>query len=77
MDDRPTIKVSYELTAVGDNGEVYESFSITYDYEMYYDDRESIDLMNIDLRIKEMSEIHGEELLLLEYSIERENHTIQ
>ncbi|MFA2720664.1 hypothetical protein [Bacillus paranthracis] len=76
MKKRPLTNVVYELELIGEEGEIMEEFSISYDSELYDSDKESTDSIAINMKVAELKEKHGEDLLLLNYSISRGLHIV-
>jgi hypothetical protein len=74
---RPLTKVFYELEIITSDGEeVKEEFSVSYDSEFYDEDKESTDSIFITMRMADMKEKHGDDVLLLEYTVERETQVL-
>ncbi|MEC2335083.1 hypothetical protein [Bacillus subtilis] len=77
MKPRPQTKVVYDLTIiVEDGGEIKKSFTVSYDSEIYDDDKESTDLIFIKMRMADLKEIYGNNILLLTFDISREEHKL-
>ncbi|HDR8454001.1 TPA: hypothetical protein QC364_000793 [Bacillus cereus] len=76
MKKRPLTNVIYELELIGEEGEIKEEFSISFDSELYDSDRESTDHIAINMKVVELKEKYGEDLLLLNYSISRGLHIV-
>lgn len=74
---RPLIEVTYELKLITSDGEVTEVFDISYDSEMYGEDEmESVDSAFVSLKMKEMKEKYGNNILLISYRVERSSQII-
>ncbi|MFJ8247320.1 hypothetical protein [Peribacillus asahii] len=72
MEPRPLTIVTYDLELITSEGEVTETLEISYDSEMYDEDRDGADMMFINLKMTEMKEKYGDDVFLLGYSIGRE-----
>jgi hypothetical protein len=68
---RPLTKVTYELELIGRDGEFHEEFSISFDSELYDSDFENTDAITINLKMRQLQEKYGDDILLLSYAIER------
>ncbi|MCY9056087.1 hypothetical protein MOE90_20840 [Bacillus spizizenii] len=77
MKPRPQTKVVYDMTIIAeDGGEIKKSFTVSYDSEIYDDDKESTDLIFINMRMADLKEIYGNNILLLTFDISREEHKL-
>jgi hypothetical protein len=71
---RKQIHVTYELNLItGDGREVKEEFSYQFDYEIYNEDRDGTDFLTINFLMQNMKKKHGDDVLLVEFSVTRGN----
>lgn len=77
MTIRPLTNVTYELVLITTDGaELKEEFTMSYDSELYDDDQTSVDSLFINMRMEDMKEKYGNDVLLLEFAISREKQVI-
>jgi hypothetical protein len=72
LKNRPLTKVTYELELIGEKGEFLEEFSISFDSELYDNDAQSTDAMTINFRMEDFKLKYGDDILLLSYSVDRD-----
>jgi hypothetical protein len=74
LNNRPIIRVDYEMEVIGENSKNFiADFYVMFDAELYNEDREGIDNMVVNTKFNELKDQHGNNLLLVEFSVERED----
>ncbi|MEX3625055.1 hypothetical protein [Viridibacillus arvi] len=67
---RPMTTVIYEMILALNEVEMKKEFEELYDSDLYESDKDSIDLMYVNARMKDFKEEYGDSVLLVEFSIE-------
>lgn len=73
---RPLTTVKYELELITGEAQVREEFITSYDSEFYNEDMESTDCIFVTMRVEDLKEKYGDDLCLLEFTVEREMQVI-
>jgi hypothetical protein len=69
---RPQTHVIYELTLVDKEGEeMFYEFSRDFDDDIYNSDIDGTDIMMVNFVVQDLKNEYGEELLLMEFSVDR------
>lgn len=71
-DKRPMTTVKYELEIMNSEGQFKEEFVCSYDSEFYDEDKESTDGIFVSMKMAELRDQYGNDILLLMYSVDRE-----
>lgn len=71
---RKQICVTYELNLMtGDGREITDEFSYQFDYEIYNEDSDGTDFLTINFLMQDMKKKYGDDVLLIEFIVTREN----
>jgi hypothetical protein len=74
---RKQINVIYELNLITGNGEeVKEEFSYQFDRELYEEDMDGTDIMTINFLMQDMKKKYGDDVFLMDFSVDRGNHRV-
>jgi hypothetical protein len=74
LTNRPVIRVDYELEIMDGTGKnSIADFYVMFDAELYDEDRDGIDNMVVNTKFNELKEQYGDDLLLVEFSVERDD----
>jgi hypothetical protein len=69
---RELTNVVYELNLINKEGtEITETFSHTFDSELYNHDVDGTDVMMVNFKMQDLMKEHGKDIFLLEFTIDR------